>query len=220
MGAMEDLWEGAEPEAARRLLRAAVALLAAKGYGGASTREIAERAGLSPAAMYVHFPTKAELLYRITHTVHVAAHAAVVGGGRTIAPQAGERGAAQAGQGGAHAGQARGPVVRGMVFALAAFHARHQLAARVTQNELAALPPGQWARIRQLRDATEDLILAEVTRGARDGEFDVPDLSGTTRAIVSMCVDVARWYHPDGARTPEEVGALYAHLAARMLAVD
>ncbi|NUT38687.1 MAG: TetR/AcrR family transcriptional regulator [Thermoactinospora sp.] len=196
---MEDLWDGVESEAARRLLRAAVELLAARGYGGASTREIAERAGLSPAAMYVHFPTKAELLYTIIHTVHVTAHAAVVSGGSARGSSA--------------------TVVRGMVYALAAFHARHQLAARVTQNELAALPPAQWATIRGMRDATEGLVLGEVARGAADGEFDVADLTGTSRAIVSMCVDVARWYHPEGPRTPDEVGALYAHLAARMLGV-
>ncbi|GAA4044743.1 TetR/AcrR family transcriptional regulator [Nonomuraea soli] len=200
---MEDLWEGVESEAARRLLRAAVELLAARGYGGASTREIAERAGLSPAAMYVHFPTKAELLYTIIHTVHVTAHAAVVAGGSA--------------RGGVRDSPAA--MVRGMVYALAAFHSRHQLAARVTQNELAALPPAQWATIRGMRDATEGLILAEVARGAAGGEFDVADLTGTSRAIVSMCVDVARWYHPEGPRTPDEVGALYAHLAARMLGV-
>lgn len=194
---MEDLWAGVESEAARRLLRGAVALFAARGYGGASTREIAESAGMSPAAMYVHFATKAELLYRIVSTVHEAAHAAVAGVGAAPAPGR----------------------MRAMVFALAAFHAANQQAARVTQNELAALDEARWAVIRDLRDATERLFLAEVERGTRAGAFDVADVPGTTRAIVSLCVDVARWYSPTGPRTPDEIGALYAHLAMRMLAV-
>lgn len=194
---MGDLWAGMEPDAAGRLLRGAVGLFAARGYGGTSTREIAESAGMSPAAMYVHFPTKAELLFQIVGTVHGSAHEAVAGAG----------------------GSGVGERVRAMVFALAAFHAEHRQAARVTQNELAALDPERWQAIRAMRDATEGLFLAEIGRGAREGAFDVADLPGTVRAIMSMCVDVARWYSPDGPRTPEEVGALYAHLAARMLAV-
>ncbi|MFI6326277.1 TetR/AcrR family transcriptional regulator [Nonomuraea sp. NPDC050556] len=194
---MGDLWAGVEAEAARRLLRGAVGLFAAKGYGGASTREIAESAGMSPAAMYVHFATKAELLYRIVGTVHEAAHAAVAEVGNTTVVER----------------------VRAMVFALAAFHAAHQQAARVTQNELAALDSERWGVIRDLRDATEGLFLRQVELGVRAGVFDVADVPGTTRAIVSMCVDVARWYSPAGPRTPDEIGALYAHLAMRMLAV-
>ena len=45
----------------------------------------------------------------------------------------------------------------------------------------------------------------------------VPDLPGTALALLSLVVDVARWYDPAGARSPEDVGALYADLALRMV---
>jgi hypothetical protein len=32
-------------------------------------------------------------------------------------------------------------------------------------------------------------------------------------AILSLGIDVARWYRPDGAWTPEEIGDQYARLA-------
>ncbi|RJL32896.1 TetR/AcrR family transcriptional regulator [Bailinhaonella thermotolerans] len=194
------MWDLIEPAAARRLLAGAVALFAERGYGGASTRDIAERAGMSPAAMYVHYATKAELLFTIVRAVHEAAHAAVVTA-RDAAP--------------GHAAR-----VRAATYALARFHARHQQAARVTQIELAGLDADRRAFIQELRDGTDAVFHEEVRAGAEAGVFDVADPPGTARAVVSLCVDVARWYRPGGPRTPEEVGSLYAHLAARMLAVQ
>lgn len=45
-----------------RLLEAAAAVFASKGYEGATIAEIAERAGLSSGAIYAHYQSKAELL--------------------------------------------------------------------------------------------------------------------------------------------------------------
>jgi hypothetical protein len=36
--------------------------------------------------------------------------------------------------------------------------------------------------------------------------------------VMSLCIDVARWYSPRGRRTPDEIGALYADLVLRMVA--
>lgn len=49
------------------------------------------------------------------------------------------------------------------------------------------------------------------------GEFDVPDVHGTTVAVLSLCIDVSRWFTTQGRRTPDEVGALYADLVLRMV---
>jgi hypothetical protein len=49
------------------------------------------------------------------------------------------------------------------------------------------------------------------------GEFDLPDVPGTALAILSLCIDVARWFNPDGRRTPDDVGVLYADLVGRMV---
>ena len=45
----------------------------------------------------------------------------------------------------------------------------------------------------------------------------MPDLKGATLAVLSLCIDVARWYQPSGKRTPDEIGALYADLVLRMV---
>ncbi|WP_066368477.1 TetR/AcrR family transcriptional regulator [Herbidospora mongoliensis] len=192
-----ELWDTVEPPAARRLVAGAVDLFAERGFGGASTRDIATAAALSPGAMYVHFPSKAELLARIVLIVHEAAHQVVTG---SLARAEGS--------------PAR---LRALVYALARFHAAHQRGCRVVQNELGALTPEDWARVREERRRVDALFRAEVEKGVAAGVFEVADVAGTTRAIVSMCVDVSRWYRPGGADTPEDVGALYAHLALQMV---
>jgi hypothetical protein len=35
--------------------------------------------------------------------------------------------------------------------------------------------------------------------------------------VLSLCIDVARWYQPGGKRSPEQIGDLYADLVLRML---
>ena len=60
-----------------------------------------------------------------------------------------------------------------------------------------------------IRDSVED--------GVRAGVFDVPDPRMTTLALLSLGIDVSRWYDDNGALTPEEVGDHYAALALRMV---
>ena len=45
----------------------------------------------------------------------------------------------------------------------------------------------------------------------------VDDPRAVARAILSLSVDVARWYDPQGRDSPERIGALYAQLALRMV---
>ena len=62
--------EGVEADARTRLLAAAVAAFAAKGFHGTTTRDISTTAGMSPAALYVHHRSKEELLHQISLAGH------------------------------------------------------------------------------------------------------------------------------------------------------
>ncbi|TLF51993.1 TetR family transcriptional regulator, partial [Nocardia cyriacigeorgica] len=55
-----------------RLLEAAAAAFADKGFNATTTRDIAAAAGMSPAAVYVHHRSKEELLYLISRSGHDA----------------------------------------------------------------------------------------------------------------------------------------------------
>jgi AcrR family transcriptional regulator len=66
-------------ETRAEILETALELFATKGYGGASLREIAERLGITKAALYYHFPAKEDLLLALVEPVveqveHLVAH--------------------------------------------------------------------------------------------------------------------------------------------------
>lgn len=190
-------WSEVTPDAARRLLVAAVEAFAERGYHATTTRDIAGRAGMSPAALYIHYKTKEELLHRISRIGHDKALEILTTAARTPGGAAERLDAA----------------VRSFV----RWHAAHHTTARVVQYELDALAPEHRSQIVALRRESDAVVRRILAEGVAAGEFDVPDVPGTTLAVLSLCIDVARWFSANGRRTPEEVGALYADLVLRMV---
>jgi AcrR family transcriptional regulator len=190
-------WGEVTPDAARRLLVAAVEAFAERGYHATTTRDIAGRAGMSPAALYIHYKTKEELLHRISRIGHEKA--------LEVLQTASDREGTPAER------------LSGAVQSFVRWHASQHTTARVVQYELDALGPEARAEIVALRRRTDDVVRAIINDGVQAGEFDVPDVKGTTLAVLSLCIDVARWFNVAGRRTPDEVGALYADLVLRMV---
>ncbi|MFG2095218.1 TetR/AcrR family transcriptional regulator [Streptomyces sp. NPDC048612] len=190
-------WAGVTPDAARRLVSAAVEAFAERGYHATTTRDIAGRAGMSPAALYIHYKTKEELLYRISGIGHEKA-LRIMGAAAEADGSAADR-------------------LRDAVRTFARWHAEHHTTARVIQYELQALSPEHYSEIAGLRRRTDRLLRQIIQDGADSGEFRADDVPGTTLAVLSLCVDVARWFTSDGPRTPDEVGTLYADLVLRMV---
>ncbi|MFF5368425.1 TetR/AcrR family transcriptional regulator [Streptomyces sp. NPDC013187] len=190
-------WGEVTPDAARRLLVAAVEAFAERGYHATTTRDIAGRAGMSPAALYIHYKTKEELLHRISRIGHEKA--------LEILQVASRR---------------EGTPTERLADAVSSFvrwHAGGRTTARVVQYELESLGPDARAEILALRRQVDGEVRGIIEEGVRSGEFDVVDVHGTTLAVLSLCIDVARWFNVDGPRTPEEVGELYADLVLRMV---
>lgn len=185
------------PGAPQRLLTAGLECFAERGFHATTTRDIASRAGMSPAAMYVHYPSKSELLYRLSRLGHQDALRTVLESG------SGQRDSFDR--------------LWHIVAAFARWHALHHRLARVAQNELNAVPPAHISEIRYLRQQVSERLQAEVAHGVRTGAFAPPGAHETTRAILSLCIDIARWYTPAGPRTPDELGQIYAELVLRML---
>lgn len=193
----DESFGGVTPDAARRLLLGAVDAFAERGFHATTTRDIAGRAGMSPAALYIHYRTKEELLYQISRVGHERSVAILQ-----------------------DAAGVEGGVADRLDFAVRTFvrwHAEHHTTARVVQYELSALEDGHYAEIVAMRRRTEEVLRGLLEDGVAAGEFTVTDVRGTAVAVLSLCIDVARWYRPGGPRTPEEIGALYAGLVLRMV---
>jgi AcrR family transcriptional regulator len=71
-----------------RIVRAALEVFVEKGYSGTRVQDIAERAGLTAGALYVHFPNRSKLL----------AEAVVLEGDRIIASIIGQLGGVELGE--------------------------------------------------------------------------------------------------------------------------
>lgn len=184
------------PDARERLLRAAEASFASRGFHATTTRDIAAGAGMSPAAVYVHHASKEDLLFLISLAGHDRALAVVEGATRSTAVPA-QR-------------------LRTIVDDFARWHAEHHTLARVVQHELGALTPDHLRQIATRRHAIEHLVREAIEAGVETGDFECADVPGTALAMLSLAIDVARWYQ-DEAGAADRLGRLYGDLAVRMV---
>jgi hypothetical protein len=59
-----------------------------------------------------------------------------------------------------------------------------------------------------------------VERGVASGAFHTPDPHMATLALLSLGIDIARWYREGGRWTPEDIGDSYAEIALRIVGAD
>ena len=191
--------EGVEADARTRLLTAAVAAFAAKGFHGTTTRDISTTAGMSPAALYVHHRSKEELLHQISLAGHERTLALVTEA----------------------AASSSDPVERlsRLMEEFVRHHALTHATARIVNYELAALSETHLAEIGLLRRQIDTVVRDVIRDGVASGAFSTPDPAMTATALLSLGIDVARWYRDDGSWSPDDVAAHYRDLALRMAGV-
>src|SRR4051794_2204261 len=137
----------------RRIVDAAVAAFAARGFHATTTRDIALAAGLSPAGMYVHYPSKAAVLAQVSLLGHRAARRLVETALTVPGPSAASGAAAPA--------ATSVERLRTCVETFTAWHARHHQVARVVQYELEALTGEDRAEVTRIRRDIESAVETE-----------------------------------------------------------
>ncbi|MGW4355204.1 TetR family transcriptional regulator [Nocardia sp. NPDC004582] len=186
-------------ETRARLLDAAIVAFAERGFHGSTTRDITSIAGLSTAAIYVHHRSKEELLYQVSRAGHentlTRLRAAL---------------------------SASDDPVEQLVAVMRDFaidHARGHTGARVVNYELAALSPEHQREIKDIRRVIDTEMRRLIERGVAAGVFDNPNPRMAAVALLSLGIDLARWYRDDGPLSPEEIGDYYVDLALRIVGV-
>lgn len=180
-----------------RLLDAATAAFAEKGFHGTTTRDIATAAGMSSAALYVHHKSKEELLYLISKAGHENTLQLV----QTALRSSDEPTAA----------------LRAVIHDFAVNHARGHTRARIVNYELGALSPEHYVEIRGIRHRIETELRELVELGVSAGAFHTPDPHMTAVALLSLGIDIARWYRDEGQWSPEDIADHYAEIALRIV---
>ncbi|MCW2789477.1 MAG: TetR family transcriptional regulator [Aeromicrobium sp.] len=182
--------------ARERLINAAVEAFAEKGFHGTTTRDIAARAGMSPAAVYVHHDSKESLLFTVSLEGHRSALDVI------------QRAAASE----------TDPVerLRTMIYQFSLWHADHSRVGRIVQYEYHALTPEHRAEVATIRRSIERTMQDALADGVDQGVLDVDDVPGTAFSLLSLGVDLVRWFEPGGSRSGHELATLHAELAIRM----
>lgn len=190
-----------QPGTGGRVLEAALKLFAEHGYAGASVRDVAAAAGVKPATIYAHYPSKEHILAELCRIGHEQQYrdvrAAVLASG----------------------GAPRDQIVA-YVRAHVGFHTTYPMLAVVSNSELHALSEELGAATFVLRRESEGLLQDIIKRGVRSGAFDVVDPWLTVAAIGGMGLRVAYWFSPAYELSAEKVADGYAEFALRLLAAD
>lgn len=188
---------GDATDARSRLLAAAVESFAARGFHGTTTRDIASAARMSPAALYVHYKSKEYLLYLISRNGHAQT--------LQLVREA--------------VGSSNDPVEQllAVVRVFTIHHARGHTSARIVNYELAALSPDHLREIAAIRRGIEAEMRGVVEAGAGVGAFRTSSPQMTALALLSLGIDVARWYRDEGEWGPEKIADYYCELALRIV---
>jgi AcrR family transcriptional regulator len=180
------------------IMRAAVEVIAEDGFEGASTRDMAARAGVSVAALYHHFPSKLGLLSEFLDEAYRVTLARI------------ER----------RLDGVTGPVARleNIVGTLVWTHVHDEFAQQasvVALREYTRLLPPELAAVEVQRKALLDLIEAVIQDGVARGAFRTDEPRETARAIVSLTTSLAG-VHDEIARPLDEITTLYQQFAIRL----
>jgi AcrR family transcriptional regulator len=184
------------PAGPRRILLAAATAFAERGFHATTTRDIAAQAGLSSAALYFYFRSKEEVLYQIAtsaldFTIELVATEAKSPGSPT------ER-------------------LTTLVRVLTIWHTYNSQVAHVVLYQTGALTSAHLADVAAKQREVSQILRQVITDGVTSGDFDAPDTGAATIAILSLCLDVARWYRPGYRLTPQQLGDFNAVAALRI----
>ncbi|MFF0574387.1 TetR/AcrR family transcriptional regulator [Streptosporangium saharense] len=174
------------------IYRAAVGLMAARGYHGTTLRDVARAVSLQMSSIYYYFPSKQELLLAVMRRTTRDLRAAVE-------PPISAAGSVR---------ERLGAGIRAHVL----FHADRRLETLVTDSEIRALEGEGREEITALRDAYGDLFREVLETGLQEGVFSFEDSHVATNALMTMCAGVAVWYRPDGHTSLSRIADQFTHL--------
>jgi AcrR family transcriptional regulator len=174
--------------------------MAEHGYHGTSVRDIAERAELSPAALYYHFASKQDLL-------------------ATIMERGIDRLLLRTRTALAEAGESPEDQLSAIVAVQVLFHLESQGATLLGTSEMRALEEPVRSKHKAKRQQQQRLFDQVIADGVARGMFTTTLPLEAARAIVVMCTAVASWFSPRGRLSREQVVKRYQRLALDMVGV-
>lgn len=187
-----------DPGTREKIIREARNLFRERGYDGTAMSEMAKRVGLTTAAVYWHFSSKADLCAEVLVRDYGTFNAEMTE--RSIGDTPEER-------------------LRAFAQAFVEVQLREAEAepnySYVQLRE--ALPEEARGEIENLERQVIDLLREILLEGQESGEFSIADLSVTAFALSTMLEYVFVWFRPNGRLSRTEMARLHAALAANLV---
>ncbi|MFC1418246.1 TetR/AcrR family transcriptional regulator [Streptacidiphilus cavernicola] len=167
------------PSGQDALLEAARQEFSEQGFGSASIRAIAQRAGMSLSAMYHYYSGKQELLHAILDEGLDTYFAACAEALAQVGAEPADR-------------------LSAVVAATTRFRAEHLARSNILLSEERNLDPERLARYSRRHGEATNLFRHAIDAGVADGVFLTPYPDEARRAVIAMCNAVAQWFRPTG----------------------
>lgn len=192
------------PHMSRQIAAVAVDLFFDKGYNATTIRDIADACGITPGALYNHFPAKERLLLSIIDEADRALErdmdTAII-----------------------NAGSAPRDQLTALVRSFVLYCARHSKVAQVSAQEYKFLPESEREAVKTFRRRLRSMFEAVIQRGVNQREFVVPMIGDQPSArlaavaIGDMCTRVAEWFAANKDVSAEMIAGHYAEMALRLV---
>lgn len=187
---------------AKSLLVAARDLFVLNGYAAVSMREIALKLGINAGAIYNHFPSKQEILFRLLedHMLDLLEQWNILEVERSKLSDL--------------------LILRMFVNFHINFHIDKSKEVFLSYMELRSLDRRNFLKISKLRDEYESILQNILVLGKNNKNLDFDDCQITTKAILGTLSSLSHWYHQKGRLGAEDIRKIYWHLIFNSVRTD
>ena len=187
---------------AKSLLVAARDLFVLNGYAAVSMREIALKLGINAGAIYNHFPSKQEILFRLLedHMLDLLEQWDILEVERSKLSDL--------------------LILRMFVNFHINFHIDKSREVFLSYMELRSLDRRNFLKISKLRDEYESILQNILVLGKNNKNLDFDDSQITTKAILGTLSSISHWYHQKGRLGAEDIRKIYWHLIFNSVRTD
>tara|TARA_B110000196_G_C21003017_1_gene593924 strand:+ start:71 stop:691 length:621 start_codon:yes stop_codon:yes gene_type:complete len=187
---------------AKSLLVAARDLFVLNGYAAVSMREIALKLGINAGAIYNHFPSKQEILFRLLedHMLDLLEQWNILEVERSKLSDL--------------------LILRMFVNFHINFHIDKSKEVFLSYMELRSLDQRNFSKISKLRDEYESILQNILVLGKNNKNLDFDDSQITTKAILGTLSSLSHWYHQKGRLGAEDIRKIYWHLIFNSVRTD
>ena len=187
---------------AKSLLVAARDLFVLNGYAAVSMREIALKLGINAGAIYNHFPSTQEILFRLLedHMLDLLEQWDILEVERSKLSDL--------------------LILRMFVNFHINFHIDKSKEVFLSYMELRSLDRRNFLKISKLRDEYESILQNILVLGKNNKNLDFDDSQITTKAILGTLSSLSHWYHQKGRLGAEDIRKIYWHLIFNSVRTD